>query len=324
MLKTIQEYINNQPLKGIHYTILSHQETVETVLSSLGDQLSRVQKMKNAFKKKECNNRLYAAKVMIEELYSEKLQTSLNSVILINEQVRLFPIPKKKVAHLQAYNVRPFSFYHGDTFDIDFLRGTIANMKFDNICRLDKDLLVHMESNPWKWRLIKEQKVSDKDLDIVLHAINREGLIYGTSPHLKKMKESRLSWVCVPRRLDRQEAHELLEAECMKKIHQELDEALSIVDNEKEMHKAIFGSLNEEYTGMETSQPGEPLTLVQAIEEFRVERLYCHEKMFSALHEKYTNEHLNFKIIKMKTIEEGDSGDRLLSEYNGFFGVAYY
>lgn len=312
--------------KGVHYVILSHNQSIESVNKELRSQLKHIAKMKNVFKRKESNDKVFAIICKLEELQDDD-QRILNSVIICNDpgDVQLFSLGKKKIAHLTEYNVRPFSMLHGDIFDLDFLEGTIANTHFRILGRIDKDLLCVIEANRWKWKLVQEQPCkNDAQLLESLQNIQtkKTGIVYGGSPHLKKLKDVS-NWLIVTKRLDKESAFDELDKDDAIISQQQLDVAMSIVHNENEMHKAIFGNLDNKG---KTEFEDNPEEICCAIEQFRVKELYIHESLLPKLHDLFTGDVLNFKIISIRSIQmsDADPGESFLRDYNGIFGVAYY
>ena len=307
--------------KGTHYVILSHSEPIEQLVGHLRAQLKQINKMKNAYKRKELNDRIYSIVCTLEDQFVEQ-SPPFNGVILCNaiDNVQMFRFGKKKVAHFKEYNVRTFSIFGQDTYHYDFLQGTIANSEFKYLGRIDKDLLCVIEANPWKWKLILEKSCKDAAvLQTVLDdmELSSTGIIYGGSPHLKKIKHNS-KWVVVAKRIEKVDAFQVLREEDAKKLHEQLTIAMSIINNENEMHKAIFGNLDV------VNENEEVMDINRAIEEYRVQDLYIHETLLDKLHERFDAECLNFKIHVVTTVCQGDAGDDLLRNYSGIFGVAYY
>ena len=277
--------------------------------------------MKNAYKRKELNDRIYAIVCSLEDKFIEQ-SVKFNGVILCNanDNVQMFRFGKKKVTHFKEYNVRTFSIFDQETYHYDFLQGTIANTEFKYLGRIDKDHLCVIEANQWKWKLIHEKKCKDAPaLDVVLNDIDisSTGIVYGGSAHLKKIKQNQ-KWIIVARRIEKVEAFNMLQEENAKKLHEKLTIAMSITNNENEMHKAIFGNLDV------VNENEDIMDINRAIVEYRVQYLYIHETLLDKLYERFDKECLNFKIYVVTTVCQGDVGDDLLRNYRGIFGVAYY
>ena len=62
----------------------------------------------------------------------------------------------------------------------------------------------------------------------------------------------------------------------------------------------------------------------QAIEEYRVKKLYCHSTRLHLVKKQLSAEYYNFPIIIVDRLKDGDCSDRLLNEFKGVIGISYY
>jgi hypothetical protein len=97
----------------------------------------------------------------------------------------------------------------------------------------------------------------------------------------------------------------------MKKNHLLLEKRLNDMKNEKtNIDLYIFGKLKIE--------------IKESIENYLVKELYIDEKKLDKLKLLVDNSLLNFKIIPIKSLQNGDIADNFIRDYNGLMAIKYY
>jgi hypothetical protein len=62
----------------------------------------------------------------------------------------------------------------------------------------------------------------------------------------------------------------------------------------------------------------------EAIEMYMVKELYIEEKKLERLKKIVDPSFLNFKIIEIKSMQDGDSASHFIKDYNGIMAIKYY
>ena len=97
----------------------------------------------------------------------------------------------------------------------------------------------------------------------------------------------------------------------MKKNHILLEKKLKEIQNEKtNLDLFLFGKLKFE--------------IKDAIESYLIKELYIDEKKITILKKNVEESYLNFKIIPIKSIENGDIADNFIKDYNGIMAIKYF
>lgn len=111
-----------------------------------------------------------------------------------------------------------------------------------------------------------------------------------------------------------QQLLDLRHQEIMKLLHHELFQFLALLNHPTEGDKIIYGALERE--------------ILEAVEQYRLKKLWIHAKVYPTFQELIAThgleEALNFQIIKISTLTQGDIADTLHQNYGGIIGEAYY
>lgn len=297
------------------FSILIYEKDIDTIIKIFEDQLEKAKKISNPSKKTKVNNRLFAFIKYLNDNFKEG--SIVNSIFLINDKIIEYELKKEEIKIAKEYNIKNPFIKCETKFCVQYFYDFLYDFNFIYTIRLNKSDLSYSELNNSKEKEIETVKISgeNKILEIVekirlVHNYKDLIIIYGVSPYLSKIDG--IKNILIHRELvGKDDLYALYEKEEMKKNLYELDKRLSDLTNEKtNTDLYVFGKLKFE--------------IKEAIESYALKELYIDEKKIDNLKKFVDNSCFNFKIIKIKSLEEGDSGYRFIKDYNGIMGLRYY
>ena len=284
------------------FTILMWGLSRENVVEKLFRQLKLVQNVKNSFKRKKINDRLYGLIEYLKENYEEN--DGLNLLCLVGDDVNCFELGRSDLGIMREYQVPDYIFKYGGSFELGYVKDLFQDLDFRIVIQAKNNEICHYLLNSTKKKVVYQGKCKDLDKYVLDHEVEN-GLIYGVSSLLKKFKGGHQ---VVQGNLDQGAILELFEQDEMRGKHVLLQDLFDILANEQTMHLVIYG----------------PDEVQQAIEYFRVEQLFCSVEQLERLKGQLDPDCFNFKVHVIRKLEDGDVGDRLIKDYNGMLAKAYY
>ena len=192
---------------------------------------------------------------------------------------------------------------------MEYLVSLFTDLEFNNAIYIKNNTLKWYQVNSTKRK--KMDEYTKKSLDIEEYVKSKDidkCLVFGNSSSLKKTKSKTLK--IIPKNLSWDEVLDEFTKMKIQDNHKLLSKVFDMLDNEKTSNKIIYGKLDKE--------------IKEAIELYRLKELYVDLKSFKVLKKMITKDYFNFKIIIIEAFEKGDVGDKLIKDYNGVIGVAYY
>ena len=169
-------------------TFLVHGITIQKWIDDLYHQLDKCKGIKNGFKRKEVNNRLFSLITYLKENYTET-NVEISAVCLLYEELHFFLIPKKKKLILEECNIKNILYFRDDYFRIDVLEDIFFNENWKHSIYLASKNIKYSIFTKHKTKVIFDKKfTNDKDLEIDINNIdlkNEQGIIYGKNRLLK-------------------------------------------------------------------------------------------------------------------------------------------
>jgi len=259
--------------------------------------LEKIKMMKNKFRQKTVNNRLFNLRCFIEDKNDEKL----SSIILVNDEIYEYKLNKKELATLEEYNIRDLYFKYDEIFHIDYIYNLFNDFNFYNVYELCKKKLDIYNINSTK--SIKLDTITINNQNELDDIISKADLVHGNSTYLKKIN------------LDNVFNRKLCSIDIIDEInkiktlsnHIKLRDILDGISDPKIVNKLIFGRKeSRKYTRMSM-----------------LKILFIHENFYDIFTTKQ-KDYINFDIIQIKNLKHGDISSEFLSNYGGFIGELYY
>jgi hypothetical protein len=144
-------------------------------------------------------------------------------------------------------------------------------------------------------------------IDYINKNIKNKCVIHGVSSVLKNLKHDQ-HWIFTKKLTD-DEILDLYKKEEIQLIHQELADHFAMLQNEKCLHRLVFGK-----------------DIQKGILQMTLKTLYCSEEKYEKLMKNIPNKYLtpNFQIYKVNILEKGDPGDLLKMNFSGAMGITYF
>lgn len=307
IISKINEY--NDSKDKFSYTILVHstinQELIDTIKKKL-DNINK--KMNNAFKKKFINERIYSFISHLESAYNQT--DEINSIFLINTSVNVIPFSNNDKKFCNTWKISKLIFEHDEEFKIDFLNELMTTKFVKTVFKFESSNYSVIELDSTKSRQIESH--SSMDISEIESNVSKlkPVLLYGSNQTLKKLSHLENNKISVMiKNLSHDEVNELIEEKLISENQNKFqEEILNNLQNPNYLDKFIFGKKD----------------IGEAIQNYMIKKLFINQKLFSSLKEKADSSLLNFEIIIVKSLKNGDIGQTLNKDYNGMVGIKYY
>lgn len=276
------------------FTILIYDLQLQEVIDKLFYRLEIIKRIKNTYKRKYLNDRLYG---FIE--YLKIIKEFDGGIFFISDEINEIKIKDTKI--LKEYNVNNFIFKYGNKFEIDYLTNLFEDFEFRHVIDISGNKFDHVLLNSTKKKTIHNGNINN--VNSYIEENKNKYLIHGMSPKKILNKENYI----FSQKLSDGEILIVFEKDEMRKKHVELSNVLSYLQNNKTIDKVIIGK-----------------NLSKKIKEYMIKELYCTQRMYDKLIQNVPNEFLNFKIIVVESLDKGDVADVLEKDFRGMIGVLYY
>ena len=298
------------------FSILVYDKKVCTVIKYFEDQLDKAKNISNPTKKHKINNRLFNFIKYLNEQYEDE-NIIINSIFLIHEKLIKYDLTINEIHIAKTYNMFNIFLKVDTTFCIDYFIDYFYNFDFIYTIKINKSDMSTIKMNKTKEKELEckkithDQKIIDEIENVRKnHNYKDNIIIYGNSPYLNKLNNVK-EVVIHNDFLNKEEVYNLYENENMKKKHILLEKKLNELKNENcNTDLYVFGKLKME--------------IKEAIESYMLKELYIEDKKYDKLKTFIDETYLNFNIITIKSIENGDIGDLFIKNYNGIMGIKYY
>jgi len=298
------KYRNIKDSSDSLFTIVTYNTKACDIIESLNHKLELSKTLKNPKKKANACKRLYELIEYMKEYNEDK---EPNSVFLVGNVINEINLDKQWLEVLKYFDVDKFIFKYNDTYEIDYLKDLFTDDSFKHVINIKNNSLTHIHLNPTKKRIHHQEETKSMDLDNYIKSANvkEKCLFHGVSVALKNFKP--LNHFVFTKQLKDEEIFEVFRKDIVTQVHKELQEYLDYIPNEKLMNRIVFGKdINKKIMTME----------LQAI--------YCIPDMHKKILEKVPSQYLNFKLVKVESLENGDPSDILKNNYSGAIGVTYF
>ena len=288
----------------LYFTIMTYNLKVEEIIQKINNKLNKVNtNMKNSFKKKIINQRLYP---VLEYLKDKKIDEVLNIIILSGQELNIFNLNKTELILCNKWNISNFYFESDERFKIGYLKNLLSENNLHIVFELDSVHLKILEIDKVKSRIIQNKNIENEDDLKKINDKLKPKLIHGSGSFIKKLKFTKNIYC---KKLTKEKIIEKIrEIEVIKNQNILMNEALNQLQNPNLMNKFLFGK--EEIS--------------KGILEYMIQKLFISRKLFNSLKKNIEIEYLNFKIIIIDKLKDGDIGDIFIKNYDGILGIKYY
>lgn len=271
-----------------------------TVENSINSELKKVNTIKDTYKRKFYNDRIYLFLEYIRKNYNS--DNSINSLFLVaNNEINEIKLTKKQISYCREYGVRKDNILRGKGYNIEFLTDIFISKKVYNIIKFDNKDFTHSQISLYKNKFIVKKNI-DKFNEYIKN-ISDKILFHGISSFLKSLSYELL----FNKNLSKEELLDEFYKSDTKEVHKRLEEFLNNILNPKYVDKIKYGK-----------------DIVKGINYMTIKTLfYCSEKK-DKLFTTFSKDLLNFELVEIKPLISGDIYDTLKSDYSGFIAESYY
>lgn len=311
-MNKLKEYISIEDSIETLYSIYIYNKKVKEVINYFQDELDKAKKINNPVKKNKINNRLFNFIKYLNDNYEEEFL--LNSIFLIDDKIILYELKKVEIEIAEYYNF-PKIFVKCDTyFLIEYFIDLFYNLTFIYAIKINSNKYSTIKLNRNKMKIIEDGKVNNeqKIVELIDNIRNTQNykdfiIIIGNVKITSNMKNIIFSKDL----LNNEAIYLLYEYEIMKENNILLKKRLDELKNENtNLDLFVFGKLKFE--------------IKEAIESYSLKELYIETKKLENLKKFISDEFLNFKIIPIKSLENGDDAFNFIKDYNGLMGIKYF
>ena len=319
-MNNLNQYKNITESTDTLISLLVYDKKVIDLITFLENELEKAKKISNPIKKNKINNRLFNLIKFLNDTYNEEsvLNLNINSIFLLHDKIIEYKLTKEDVDNAKYFKFLNVQIYSDTFFYIDYFIDLFLNFNFIYSIKVNKNDYSITKFNKNKEKEIENSKVSNEDKMMELIENIRKNnnykdliIIYGKSILISKLENKIKNVVLSNDFLNRESLYNLYENEVMKKNHLLLKEKLEALKNEKtNLDLYVFGKLKFE--------------IKESIESYLIKELYIEDKKLEKLKTFVDDSFFNFKIIPIKSIEDGDIAYNFIRDYNGIMGIKYY
>lgn len=295
------------------YVVLYHSLSQQEIIESLKSTLKKINlKMKDPYKRKMANDRLYSLETYISNKWLK--EKPVNSIFFINDnKIDHYLLTKAELSVCKLWNLPKEIIKYDKEFDIDYFESLLDGNNYHHVFRLDKMSLKYIHLSKHKQRVIRTCKISsansEKDLKEkcqIESKANQHAIVHGQGSLLKKLEISNMT--VFPNVLSNEAVLEFFFTREMRKNHSQLKECIDYMQHPEKSDLIIVGKKE----------------ISNAITNYMIKMLFITPKLLFNLKKKIGSEYLNFKIIEISRIEKGDLFQTFVKDFGGLLGVLYY
>lgn len=287
-----------------YYTFLIHSTNVIDAIAFVKQRLEKINKIvKNAFRKKLINERLYSFRKYLEDL---KQNTTLNHIFFIGKNIDKFPLSKKQLQICLKWNLKQIYYEYDTHFNINYLNDLFDESNISNILEMNRDTIKLIEMDHVKYRITDTLEVKNTDDVEELIKKHHIKLIHGQGSLIQKLK---INIPILTKKLLREALiKEINKIDISSNLLRLNNEVLSQLTNPKCSHLFVFGKKD----------------VGKSIMNYMVKTLFITPDLLKKLQNKLKPDMFNFEVIIIKSLEPSDLGSTFIVNYDGIIGIKYY
>lgn len=307
-------------------SIMIYKKTTSEVLNYLQDQLEKARNIANIVKKNKVNNRFFKLIKYIELKYTHDDGTlQINSIFLVDDNILEYTLQNTEIAILCEYEIMKLYMKCDTYFYIDYFYDILYNFNVIFSVKINKSDCIIYKFNKNKEKIVN---LGNKNTDIFNKIIDSKGVLslcdmirneigykdtifIISSASYDKIPDNKNIIFIKNDAFARHYIYDLYENEIYKKNNIELEKRLNDLNNEKtNTDLYVFGKLKD--------------IIPEYIETYSIKELYIEERKITKLKEIADPDCLNFRIIPIRMIEDGDCASQFIKNYNGIMGIKYF
>ena len=277
--------------------------------------MNKISVIQNISKKKKLNDRFYNLRQKIDKMNDN---VTISSLFLLNDDIFEYKFSDKDKGTIKEYKLRDFYVKKDVIFDIDYILDVFTNFEFNYCCQVTKGHLKFKKINSNKNKVLNENKfTNDKNMIELINSFLLENkinemLVSGQSNFVKCLIDERNNKIFVKGEdMDNSEINSYFHMKKYERNNNLLEGRLNELSNPNtNLDLFVFGKLKKE--------------ILTAIECYQLKELYIEERKLEKLRQFVDGNCLNFKIVPIQILKQGDVAEKFIKDYNGLMGVKYY
>ena len=302
---------NKETLITVYFFNIKKDEVVDLI----NKELNKISVIQNISKKKKLNDRFYNLRQKIDKMNDN---VTISSLFLLNDDIFEYKFSDKDKGTIKEYKLRDFYVKKDVIFDIDYILDVFTNFEFNYCCQVTKGHLKFKKINSNKNKVLNENKfTNDKNMIELINSFLLENkinemLVSGQSNFVKCLIDERNNKIFVKGEdMDNSEINSYFHMKKYERNNNLLEGRLNELSNPNtNLDLFVFGKLKKE--------------ILTAIECYQLKELYIEERKLEKLKQFVDGNCLNFKIVPIQILKQGDVAEKFIKDYNGLMGVKYY
>lgn len=285
------------------YTFCFYKITTADTLIYLTNLLEKISSMKDSFKRKMANDRVYRLKTLIE---MNNPTDQINTVYLVDDKSNVigFGLEKSHIGVLSDFKIPCSQYWCDDTYNIEHLKKLVCTEHLLNVISVDGT----------SGKLIQIDSVKNKHGDMTsnldtLITSNKVELIFGTPNTIQLLQKKYPDRQFFSGKLSNEQVWTQIVANANLKTQEKFNtEVLSQMTNTDKIDLFVFGRKNVRET----------------ILAYGVKKLFVTPDIYAKYKANIPGECFNFEVYVVDTVTHGDYGDTLIKNFEGVVAVKYF
>lgn len=297
----LDNYINIK--NKMLYTFCFYKTNVADVIVYLTNLLDKINSMKDNFKRKIANDRVYSLKFYIELMEPSLI---INGIYLVDDKNKPigFSLEKSQIEILLDFKIPSLQYLCDDIYNIEYIKKLVSSTELVNVISVDGTIgkLIQIDSVKNKYH------DSTSNLDALI-TTNKSELIFGTPNSIQTLQKKYPDKQYFSGKLSNDQIWKQIIINTNLKTQEKLNtEVLTQMTNPDKIDLFVFGRKN----------------VREAILSYAVKKLFVASEIFSKYKINIPGECFNFEVIVVDKITPGDYGDTLIKNFDGAIAVKYY
>jgi hypothetical protein len=305
-----EKYATTKGKSNSMYIYVLYKCPQEKLKDHITKQLEIIDRVNDSFKRKLFSSRYYSIKDMLEENPEDHIY---NCVLFIDDELNQHKLTEYNMNLLERYNHQNITYVYDDHYKLDFVEDLLFNNDPYHVYRINNNKIDYIQMTKTKKNAVSSKEEKSLDIKSFVDSTlppNKKYLLYGISSKLKNYSDER-AYTIINKHIKDDELLEMVDKINQENILISFGNDMNMLNDPKQSHKIIFKK-----------------DLALKIKNSQLEKLYIETKMHDKFLENMKKNQLDitFKIIiidsSLKSFEENK--EKLIEQYGGVVGIAYY
>ncbi len=285
------------------YTFCFYRISVADAVIYLTNLLDKINAMKDSFKRKIANDRVYGLKSNLELMEPTQI---INAIYLVDDKNKhmSFSLEKSQIQVLSDFKIPCSQYFCDDNYNIAYIQKLVSSTELVNVISVDGTTgkLIQIDS------VKNKHHDSTSNLDTLISTHKTE-LIFGTPNSIQVLQKKYPDKQYFSGKLSNDQIWEQIIINTNLKTQGKFNtEVLTQMTNPDKIDLFVFGRKN----------------VREAILSYAVKKLFVTSDIFEKYKINIPSECFNFEVCVVDKITPGDYGDTLIKNFDGVIAVKYY